>query len=99
MHFTVTVHTIAVPSIPGQLLTLSDKELLREATQSLQVGSIHKTQQQLLHTRLFIGRQQLPNRLRTANQGGHHTLSKPGFEFSRKLRQSLLIAASHKAER
>ena len=53
MHYTVTVHTIAVPSITGQPLTLSDKELLREATKSLQAGSIHKTQQQLLHTCFF----------------------------------------------
>src|SRR5450759_4150943 len=66
------------------------EDLFREAANSLQVGPIDKTHQQLLHACFFIGDQTLTNRLRTANQGSTHTRSKPGFEFSRHLRQSLL---------
>src|SRR5258707_14775234 len=78
--------------------TLSGEELFGEAAKSLQVGPIDKTQQQLLRASFFIGGQTLTKRLRTANQGGLHALSKPGFEFSRKERKSLLIAVSKETE-
>jgi hypothetical protein len=77
--------------------TLVD-ELPGEAANTLQIGPIDKTHQQLLHTCFFISGQTLTYRLRTANQGGRHFVSKPGFALSRKLRQSLLIAVSYEAE-
>src|SRR5258708_13404007 len=74
--------------------TLSAEELFGEAAKSLQVGPIDKTQQQLLHACCFIGGQTLTKRLRTANQGGLHTLSKLSFSVGGMMPPSLLSAST-----